>query len=427
MSCFSFQRLGIIVVLLCNYTFSLKCTQNPCDSFAPSQSNTTFASKCIGRLKLFTNTSTNSNFNFNFNSLKFGDTQRIKIFWGVAILGDPVKHGLSIALAQLESLILTGLLCEHKNTRGAQLYVSITHAKTSSLLLQQQQQQPSSSYDNQIPSSNGMNGENAIILLRKKINEASGGNATIRVIYGNHWEWPAISELHKWSTEFTKQRKDKHRNEKEKDYICLYFHNKGASHITESQDGVMAPHFNNFKLMDNLESGYGRRTLYEMAAFHEVVAPWRHVLALFDYYGTHVQHIGLAPALNGFQWFNFWWARPGYIASRLAPQEPHSRLDRHYYEGWLGKAINKSYIEEENKSYKQESLFRTTKAIPTFNKYAVNLNGKLKEEVGEGCVVAYSLSDCAVGKCGQAKWAESKLRTARKNLDVIIRKSLVTP
>mmetsp|Transcript_54071 Transcript_54071/g.69459 ORF Transcript_54071/g.69459 Transcript_54071/m.69459 type:complete len:322 (-) Transcript_54071:532-1497(-) len=297
MSCFSFQRLGIIVVLLCNYTFSLKCTQNPCDSFAPSQSNTTFASKCIGRLKLFTNTSTNSNFNFNFNSLKFGDTQRIKIFWGVAILGDPVKHGLSIALAQLESLILTGLLCEHKNTRGAQLYVSITHAKTSSLLLQQQQQQPSSSYDNQIPSSNGMNGENAIILLRKKINEASGGNATIRVIYGNHWEWPAISELHKWSTEFTKQRKDKHRNEKEKDYICLYFHNKGASHITESQDGVMAPHFNNFKLMDNLESGYGRRTLYEMAAFHEVVAPWRHVLALFDYYGTHVQHIGLAPAL----------------------------------------------------------------------------------------------------------------------------------
>ena len=52
-------------------------------------------------------------------------------------------------------------------------------------------------------------------------------------------------------------------------------------------------------------------------------------------------HAGIAPASGGHEWYNFWWARPEYVAQLDEPKKPLEGIERHYYEWWLGIAAQR--------------------------------------------------------------------------------------
>ena len=63
------------------------------------------------------------------------------------------------------------------------------------------------------------------------------------------------------------------------------------SHVADGRGALLtSPDFRH----ETLETGFGRRQLVEMAAFANVVSPWRTVLRLFDERGDKVQHAGVA-------------------------------------------------------------------------------------------------------------------------------------
>jgi len=468
----------------------------PCDVAIPSKRETAHVHKCT---------------NSTSSDIGAVDPQRIIVAYGATLIGEPVTNGFGIAAAQIQSLHEIGLLC-----RGcATVRVVLTHAINSPLIqgnnseIEEKEASGQGRSRSTLPPSSGGTGDGDVIAadlpssaeaissLTKLVRDLSGGGnggaATVRVVRGNHWEWPALSDAHNLATlehdhaPFSNAGGRSSSHEKDtanfvpaqstttgsggvRRKLVLYFHNKGATHFSDSSGPIttMAEkasnqvdggnvnakktifaggacassgssdgpgdkgerhHFddgNNKKKRKSadhgrsggdggsrlsslagkmggasLSSGFGRRSLYEMAAFHEVVSPWRSVVLVFDQLGDKVQHAGLAPATGGFEWFNFFWARPAYLASRKAPKRPHSGLDRHYYESWLGKA-------------------------PLNMSSSSSLAGSEGAGQQGGCALAYSLSECAVGVCGQARWAESRMKHARKTVDTDMRRERYT-
>jgi hypothetical protein len=184
------------------------------------------------------------------------------------------------------------------------------------------------------------------------------------------------------------------------DDLFLYMHNKGATHITDAAGAFLGRSFAESQAAGprKLVYGFGRRTMYEMACFHEVVSNWADVLSIFDTHGARIQHAGLAPAVEGHEWYNFFWVRPGYLATRLLPKAPSKSLDRHFYEHWLGNSPDPA---------------------------AVAAASTAAKEIGDvfpiGCAGSYSLMECKIGACRTAKGPEELMVAARMKLDAAIR------
>ena len=276
------------------------------------------------------------------------DKQNIFIFYGATIIGYPfITHGYGIAYAQLQSLASVGLL------HTGNVHIFISHAPESPMVAR----------TNVSNETQGMTPSKAIRELRNLSYCLSNGTAKFTFSgHKNEYEYPALNALYSYSLSANESG------------IALYFHNKGASHISDRSGASLMSSFRK----NLIHHGFGRRTLSEMTLFREVVSSWRQIVLLFNTY-SEIKHLGIAPASRGFQWFNFWWSRLGYIATRRQPRKPEE-VDRHYYEGWLAE--------------------RDTRT---------------KAGVG-GCSVSYSLAQCAPAVCGQAKWAEASLRRLRKKM-----------
>ena len=93
--------------------------------------------------------------------------------------------------------------------------------------------------------------------------------------------------------------------------VVLYFHTKGMVH-------------------------HGRNTsrpVVESIVFNQTIVPWRKVLGILSSNAT-VTRVDAYPALAGFIWQNFFWARASYIQLVV---EPIRTTQRQYYEDWLGR------------------------------------------------------------------------------------------
>jgi hypothetical protein len=333
------------VLVISGQDFKIECPEHPSmmqdehshqqcefDVQIPSQSHNTMAVSCLKNLTKYGPSSC--------QKMK-AVASRITLVLGVVLVGEPVAHGYSIATSQLQSLSVVGLLCKG----CAKVHVTITHTKTSPIIIPDSQFSTSIlSEDNNSNNNNNNNeegnhdnnlkttmmttlksGKEAIASLVDLLDKLSGGEATHRLIEGNQWEYPGILDIHKLAqTEMDLKWNDKNDEEEEKkkkkfninvktrphqcgainhlsnnrlEPIYLYFHNKGSSHISDgSISNDLKVVKSRFKDFDNLQGGFGRRTLYEMALFHEVVAPWKEILILFDMFGDKVQHSGIAPA-----------------------------------------------------------------------------------------------------------------------------------
>jgi len=142
----------------------------------------------------------------------------------------------------------------------------------------------------------------------------------------------------------------------------------------------------------------------------------------------------------------------------LPPAPPLRGLDRHYYESWLGRALNITAFtnaasatinpddatQDRADDPKRNVLHREATWTKRHKRSAAahfedregdRMQGKAeKSEVNtrqattststSGCAVAYSLADCQIGSCGTAKWAEARLTRAKKSLDAAFRQSV---
>lgn len=116
----------------------------------------------------------------------------------------------------------------------------------------------------------------------------------------NRFEFPAISRV--WELA--------HNNENY-NYIS-YLHTKGMSYAKTQRNRAE-------KYLTNL-----------------TFSNWRTIITLFEEQPM-IQKVGLFPAEGGWVWYNFWWARAGYV--RTLPQ-PEVVQNRYYYEAWLGSSSN---------------------------------------------------------------------------------------
>lgn len=112
----------------------------------------------------------------------------------------------------------------------------------------------------------------------------------------NCHEYPAIQLVHSLA-----------REDRNQTHYILYFHSKGITRF------------------------YGRRERVELALHKTVIAPWKHVLEIFNAHPT-IDKIGSSASTSGWIWWNYWWARASYIAQ---VERPVKTERRHYYEDWL--------------------------------------------------------------------------------------------
>lgn len=116
----------------------------------------------------------------------------------------------------------------------------------------------------------------------------------------NQFEFPALS--HAWNLAHAQGDRQ----------LIAYLHTKGISYARRRRDSL------------------------EKALTQYTFANWTDVLRVFAE-RPEIHKIGLFPARDegrsGWMWFNFWWARAGYI--RGLP-EPEVTPNRYYYESWLG-------------------------------------------------------------------------------------------
>jgi hypothetical protein len=111
------------------------------------------------------------------------------------------------------------------------------------------------------------------------------------------------------------------------------------------------------------------------------------------------------------------WVRPSYLASRSAPRYPVEGLDRHYYESWLGRAplIHPQPLPPPPPPPPQPRPLGNGWPEQQRQQLLLHDDGVVLIR-RSGCEVAFSISDCGVGKCGQAKWAENRLKKGRKEV-----------
>ena len=103
-------------------------------------------------------------------------------------------------------------------------------------------------------------------------------------------------------------------------HYLLYFHSKGISRFR------------------------GRRETHELALHKTVIAPWRHVLEIFDSH-PHIDKIGSTSSDKGWIWWNYWWARASYL---IQVEIPIKTERRHYYEDWLSRV----WVDPQKDTYK---------------------------------------------------------------------------
>lgn len=118
----------------------------------------------------------------------------------------------------------------------------------------------------------------------------------------NQFEYPAFKLLHSLARQYPQS-------------TFLYFHSKGMTH--------------------NLHS----RSLEEILLFTKTFQNWRRIIQQLS--AESKQKAGLFPSIEGWIWYNFWYAKGEYLASC---NEPELSDNRYYYEGWLATANPKSTV-----------------------------------------------------------------------------------
>lgn len=98
-------------------------------------------------------------------------------------------------------------------------------------------------------------------------------------------------------------------------HYLMYFHSKGITHYR------------------------GERDIVERNLHQTVIAPWRHVLEIFE---THpnIDKIGSTASDAGFIWWNYWWARASYLINVEIPIKTEIRR---YYQHWLSRFVKDAY------------------------------------------------------------------------------------
>jgi hypothetical protein len=94
-------------------------------------------------------------------------------------------------------------------------------------------------------------------------------------------------------------------------HYLLYFHSKGITRFR------------------------GERELVERNLHKTVIAPWKHVLEIFETHPT-IDKIGSSASDAGWIWWNYWWARASYL---FHVEIPIKTERRYYYEDWLSRYV----------------------------------------------------------------------------------------
>lgn len=258
----------------------------------------------------------------------------ITIVYGVTFIGHVDQKQMGLVSSQLESLQMAGLL----NEPSVDVHIVVSHARG----LQ--------------PSDNITKIDDPWGVLKGKVTQMAP-RASMHFSRSNLFEYPAVHFL--WAQAC-----------RNPESIYLYFHNKGATRTKHVwSNGIRS-----------------NRTLDEMILFQNVIAPWRDVTFLFSYHGEALQHMGIAPADAGWEWFNFFWARGSYLSRRV---EPIFTSRRHYYEVWLARAA-----------------VHQDECSTLHNRTAEDQDMK----IDGGCSVAYSLSSCKIANCTDANGANGTLQ-----------------
>lgn len=79
----------------------------------------------------------------------------------------------------------------------------------------------------------------------------------------------------------------------------------------------------------------GVREEFEKSLHSTVIAPWKHVLSIFNNHPS-IDKIGWSASEYGFMWYNYWWVRSSYI---VKVESPVKTSRRHYYEDWLCRVL----------------------------------------------------------------------------------------
>jgi len=127
-------------------------------------------------------------------------------------------------------------------------------------------------------------------------------NVEITEIYNNLYEFPAIIKIRELAIIYPEK-------------IFIYFHSKG--------------------MVNNNDSRY--RTQVEQRLTLNTFLDWESTLYIFEKY-SNIQKAALFPSINGFGWYNFWWATGSYLASCKPIEIPENLVDndRFLCESWLG-------------------------------------------------------------------------------------------
>jgi len=140
------------------------------------------------------------------------------------------------------------------------------------------------------------------------------------------------------------------------DAMFLYFHSKGSSYshgVSRSKD--------------------------EKRLFFETVSSWRFIIQLFELM-PEVPAMGVSPAEKGWIWYNFWWARGSYLATRVEPGI--TMEDRYYYESWLATTASHNWCNSIDRNNPDQILVNATYVPVDTQKYPTDYQG------------AYCLSIC---------------------------------
>jgi hypothetical protein len=153
-------------------------------------------------------------------------------------------------------------------------------------------------------------------------------NMSIQIteVYDNKYEFPAIIKIRELGEQYP-------------DKIFIYIHSKG--------------------MVNNNDSRY--RTQVEQRLTLNTFLDWESTLYIFEKYPT-IQKAAIFTSINGFGWYNFWWARGSYLASCKPIEIPVNLVDndRFLCETWLG--INGSNTWEDCYSIAEKQI--TYSALP---------------------------------------------------------------
>jgi hypothetical protein len=290
------------------------------------------------------------------------------VVYGANIISFARQKSVSIIEAQLESLEMVGLF----QPQHAHVHVVLSYIFSSGTQAGTCHQPPCSDAERTFACSDSArnvstrrdqaDASKAMALIGEQVRRR---NCTLYSRMGeNLHEWPALYRLWRLAC-------------KSPSHLFLYFHNKGA---TRDLFGVT------------------RRALSEMVLFKEVVASWRAVRSLFALHHPVVQHAGIAPAMGGWELFNFFWAMGSHLRKNV---QPIISGHRHYYELWLQREASVSQCSNailEHSAEDATSAFRSMCKLTAQEAAAREVVGMSRER---GCESSLNLFECSIGLCEQ--------------------------